>query len=206
VLDHVQARRARAIFFTINSPGNERRGVALARELNPGAHIVVRTRYVRAIDDLLALGATEVVVEEFEASLELFARALESYEIPINRIWRELESVRAEHYGLFRDRPHPDLRLDTLKHLGIHDALELVEVEAAAAALGRTASTLDLRKRTGAIQVAVVRDGRPIHEGQAETPYRAGDTVVLIGDRASLDAALPLFRASATATPPSLPF
>lgn len=194
VLDHLQVRRARTIFFTINSPGNERRGVALAREMNPAARIVVRTRYVRAIDDLLALGANDVVVEEFEASLELFAKALESYEIPINRIWRELESVRAEHYGLFRDRPHPDLRLDALKHLGIHDALELVEVETGAAAVGETASTLDLRKRTGAIQVAVVRDGRPIYERQAEARYQAGDTVVLIGDRQSLDAALPVFR------------
>ena len=206
VLDHVQVRRARTIFFTINSPGDERRGVLLARELNPAVRIVVRTRYVRAIDDLLALGATDVVVEEFEASLELFAKALESYEIPINRIWHELESVRAEHYGLFRDRPHPDLRLDALKHLGIHDALELIEVEAAAGAVGETALTLDLQKRTGAIQVAVVRDGRPIHERQAETRYQAGDTVVLIGDRASLDAALALFRAPAAPAPPSLPF
>ena len=78
VLDHVQLRRARTIFFTINSPGDERRGVAVARELNPAVRIVVRTRYVRAIDDLLAIGATDVVVEEFEASLELFAKALES--------------------------------------------------------------------------------------------------------------------------------
>ncbi len=206
VLDHVQARRARTIFFTIHSPGNERRGVELARELNPAARIVVRTRYVRAIDDLLELGANDVVVEEFEASLELFAKALESYEIPVNRIWRELESVRGEHYGLFRGRPHPDLRLDTLKHLGIHNALELVEVETTAAAIGETASVIDLRKRTGAIQVAVVRDGQPIHERQAETRYRAGDTVVLIGDRASLDAALELFRSPRAGGPPSLPF
>ena len=194
VLKHAQLHRARTIFFTINSPGDERRGVAVARELNPAVRIVVRTRFVRAIDDLLALGATDVVVEEFEASLELFAKALESYEIPINRIWQELESVRAEHYGLFRDRPHPDLRLDALKHLGIHDALELVEVEASASAVGETASTLDLRQRTGAVQIAVVRDGRPIYERQAEAHYRAGDTVVLIGERVSLDSALGLFQ------------
>ena len=44
----------------------------------------------------MTLGATDVVVEEFEVSLELFAKALDSYEIPINRIWREVESVRTE--------------------------------------------------------------------------------------------------------------
>jgi CPA2 family monovalent cation:H+ antiporter-2 len=200
VLEHVRLRRARTVVFAINSPGDERRGVALAREMNPAVRIVVRTRWVRSIDELLALGATDVVVEEFEASLELFARTLESYEIPINRIWRELESVRSEHYGLFRGRSEPDLRLDALKHLGIHDALELVEVEAGAAAVGEAATTLDLRKRTGAVQIAVVRDGRPIHEHQTETRYRPGDTVVLIGDRTSLTAALSLFRSSGSET------
>ncbi len=194
LLDHAGVKRARAVIFAISSPSAERRGVAVARERNPGVHIIVRTRFVRAIDDLLELGATDVVVEEFEASLELFARALESYEIPVNRIWRELEAVRAEHYGLFRDRPHPDLRLDALKHLGIHDALEIVEVEPTSAAFGGSAASLDLRKQTGAMQIAVIRDARPIHENLAETTYEAGDTVVLIGNPTSLEAALELFR------------
>ena len=53
----------------------------------------------------------------------------------------------------------------------------------------------------------MVRDGRPIYERQAETRYRAGDTVVLIGERTSLDAALGLFRSTGNARrPPSLPF
>ena len=50
--------------------------------------------HLRAIDDLMRLGATEVVVEEFEASLEMFARALESYEIPASRIAHELDAIR----------------------------------------------------------------------------------------------------------------
>ena len=124
----------------------------------------MRTRYIRAIDQLMTLGATDVVVEEFEVSLELFAKALDSYEIPINRIWREVESVRTEHYGLLRGTAAPDLRLDTLKHLGIHDALELIEVESGAQAIGANAATLDLRKKTGAVQIAVLRDGQPIYQ------------------------------------------
>ena len=125
VLEHVGIADARVIVFAISSPADELRGVELARMLNPSARIIVRTRYVRAIDRLMAHGATEVVVEEFEASLELFARALESYEIPLNRIWRELESLRSEHYAVLRDADPGGLKLDALKHLGIHDALEL---------------------------------------------------------------------------------
>ena len=200
VLDHGRLRHARIIVFAISSPTEERRGVALARDINPSARIVVRTRYIRAIDDLMDLGATDVVVEEFEASLELFAKALDSYEVPINRIWREVESVRTEHYGLLRGTAAPDLRLDALKHLGIHDALELIEVEDGVEAIGKNATTLKLRQRTGAVQIAVVRDGQPIYQREPAFRYQVADTVVLVGDREALDRALALFSATSHET------
>lgn len=200
VLEHARLRHARVIVFAISSLTDERRGVVQARDINPTVRIVVRTRFIRAIDGLLALGATDVVVEEFEASLELFAKSLDSYEIPPYRIWREVESVRTEHYGLLRGTAVPDLRLDTLKHLGIHDALELIEVEDGAAAIGTNATTLGLRRRTGAVQLAVVRDGQPIYQREPDFRYRCGDTVVLVGDPDSLRRAMPLFRVKAVST------
>ena len=195
VLERAGAAGARLVVFAISSPFDERRGVAMARRAAPGAAIVVRTRYVGAIDELMRLGATEVVVEEFEASLELFARALERYEIPAARIAHELDAVRDEHYGLLRGRAQPNLHLDTLKHLGVHHALELTEVEAGAAAVGENATLLDLRRATGAVQIAVIRDGRPHYQREAAFAYRAGDTAVLVGDRDALDRAAVLFRA-----------
>lgn len=201
-LDHCRLRHARVIVFAISSPTEERRGVALAREINPAVRIVVRTRYIRALDELFELGASDVVVEEFEASLELFALALTSYEVPINRIWREVESVRSEHYGLLRGKTTPNLQADALHHLGIHDALELVEVEEGAAAVGESATTLDLRGRTGAVQVAVVRDGKPIYRRAPDFRYHVGDTVVLVGDPESLTQAVTLYRAEATSARP----
>ena len=197
MLEHVRLRHARVIVFAISSPTEERRGVVMASDINPSIRIVVRTRYIRAIDQLMTLGATDVVVEEFEASLELFAKALDSYEIPINRIWREVESVRTEHYGLLRGTAAPDLKLDALKHLGIHDALELIEVEDGAPAVGANPTTLALRRRTGAVQIAVVRDGQPIFQREPNFRYRVGDTVVLVGDPDSLSRAMALFRAAA---------
>ena len=194
VLRHVGAHRARVVVFAISSPTEERRGVVAARDLNPAARIVVRTRYTRSIDDLMSLGATDVVVEEFEASIELFAKALESYRIPINRIWQEAETVRTEHYALLRGTRQPDLRLDALKHLGIHDALELVEIREGASVIGTSATSLRLRRRTGAVQIAVVREGQPIYRRDSAFHYRAGDTVVLVGDRDSLDRAIALFQ------------
>ena len=167
VLKRVGCERARVILFVISSTADERRGVVVARGLNPAVRIIVRTRFVRAIEDLTRLGASEVVVEEFEASVELFALVLEFYEVPSNTIRRELDAVRSEHYSMLRGESRPDLQLDTLKHLGIHAALDLVQVEEGAPAVGGNASTLNLRRDTGATLVAVVRDGKAFYRRDA---------------------------------------
>ena len=199
VLERVGCERARVILFVISSTDDERRGVVAARELNPAVRIIVRTHFVRAIEDLTRLGASEVVVEEFEASVELFALVLEFYEVPSNTIRRELDAVRSEHYSMLRGESRPDLRLDTLKHLGIHSALDLVQVEEGAPAVGENASTLNLRRDTGATLVAAVRDGKAFYKRDATFQFRVGDTAVLVGDQEALERGAALFRSPAPA-------
>jgi CPA2 family monovalent cation:H+ antiporter-2 len=194
VLEHVGIGQARVVVFAIASPNDEKRGVAMTRHLNPSVRIVVRTRYVLSIDELMRLGATEVVVEEFEASLELFARVLEFYEIPTNVIHHELELVRSEHYGLLRAAARPNIKLDALQHLGIHAALELIEVEDGSRAVGENPTSLDLRRKTGSVVLAVVRDGVAIYKRDPSFLFRTGDTVVLVGDADSLQKGSELFQ------------
>ena len=199
VLKRVGCERARVILFLISSTADERRGVVVARGLNPAVRIIVRTRFVRAIDDLTRLGASEVVVEEFEASVELFALVLEFYEVPSNTIRREVDAVRSEHYSMLRGESRPDLQLDALKHLGIHSALDLVQIEEGAPAVGANASTLNLRRDTGATLLAVVRDGKALYKRDATFQFRVGDTAVLVGEQEALEQGAALFRAPAPA-------
>jgi CPA2 family monovalent cation:H+ antiporter-2 len=195
VLERVGVPRARVVVFVISSPADERRGIAMAHELAPRARKVVRTRYVRAIDELMRLGATEVVVEEYEATIELFARVLEGYEVPTLTIHRELEAIRAEHYQLLRREERPPLALDALKHVGIHRALDMKEVEPGSRADGESPTSLELRRRTGAVVVAVVRDGHAIYQRDPSFAFRPGDIAVLVGDPSSLASAAAFFRA-----------
>src|SRR5256886_13247780 len=57
-----------------SDPAATRRMVRIARGINPGVHIIARTRYVVEIPELLRLGANDVIPEEFETSIEIFAR------------------------------------------------------------------------------------------------------------------------------------
>src|SRR5256886_5968013 len=59
-----------------SDPAATRRMVRIARGINPGVHIIARTRYVVEIPELLRLGANDVIPEEFETSIEIFARVL----------------------------------------------------------------------------------------------------------------------------------
>ena len=193
VLIKAGIRRARVFVMNISSPVDERRGIALARQLNPAVKILVRTRAVNAIADLEARGADDVVVEEYEAALELFQRVLRHYRIPMNTIATEMDAVRAEHYGVLRGVPKNILRLDQLRFLGIHHALELFEVEAGSAAEGENVITLRLRSETGATVVAAVREGEPFYAPEADFRFQAGDTVVVVGASPTLVKARDVF-------------
>ena len=45
--------------------------------LNPKIRVVVRTRYLRELEELHDIGADDVVPEEFETSIEIFALVFE---------------------------------------------------------------------------------------------------------------------------------
>jgi CPA2 family monovalent cation:H+ antiporter-2 len=114
VLERVGIRRARVLVFAIASHQDEKRGIAVARHLNQRIHIVARTRYVRDIEELYALGANEVVPEEFETSLEIFARVLRRFSVPESRIRDQAEEARRDHYELLRERGADVTRVDGL--------------------------------------------------------------------------------------------
>jgi CPA2 family monovalent cation:H+ antiporter-2 len=167
--------------------------VAVARRLSPTVHIIVRTRYVGAMEDLRRAGASEVVPEEFETSLEIFSRVLRHFEIPSNVIGREIQAARAELYGMAAGRGAGESQLEALAQLGVHHVVEILEVEPGARAAGESPITLNLRRETGATVVAAVRDEKVIHSPDHAFRFAPGDTVVLAGDDDALAKARPVF-------------
>ena len=100
-------QEARALVLAISDPLATRQAIKVARQLNPRIHIISRTRYVKEIDDLLALGADQVVPEEFETSIEIFCLVLQDYRVPASIIAEKAERIRKEGYAVLR-RGQPD--------------------------------------------------------------------------------------------------
>jgi monovalent cation:H+ antiporter-2, CPA2 family len=198
VLERVGIHRARVIVFAISAPAEERRGVAVARHLSPEIRIVVRTRYVSELEELEKLGADDVVPEEFETSLEIFARVLRMFGIPTGTIRKEVEAARGAHYGMLRGLSLPGLAPDALRHLGVQAAIETVEVEPGSAAIGHSTISLSLREVTGCNLIAAVREGQAVHNPGGEFLFAPGDVVVMVGTTEALARALATFRKPAS--------
>jgi CPA2 family monovalent cation:H+ antiporter-2 len=187
VLLRVGAERARAIVFAIGSLGETRRGVASARRLNPTAQILARTRYVKEVEELRQLGANSVVPEEFETSIELFTRVLELYGLSGPEIRRRAGELRRDMYSFLREvGTAPSHTQASLTRLTAHLEFDDIGVRAGSPATGSRVGELQLRERSGAHLVAVLRDGQAHYAPDDSFVIQEGDRVVLVGDGEAL--------------------
>ena len=192
VLHAVGVEHAHIIVIAISDPVGTRRMTALARDMNPTATILVRTRYVAEIDELYRLGATEVVPEEFETSVEIFARVLRRLHVPRNVIQLEVEMIRGERYGMLRGLQLPRQSMRDVQAILAATLTETYRIEDGSPAIDGSIRELDLRNRTGVSIIALVRDGEPHVNPDPDMRLAAGDVVVLLGSHAALEGALAL--------------
>ena len=190
VLHKAGAGVAHVIVVAISDPVATRRIVALARQRNPQVPIIVRTRYVAEMDELRRLGATEVIPEEYETSVEIFARVLRRLRVPRNVINLQIELIRKQGYSMLRGLELPRQTLDQLDHILAATTTETFLTPATSPAVGRTIRALRLRSTTGVTVIAVVRDGTPTTNPPPDWEIRAGDILVLLGSHAQLDQAM----------------
>jgi CPA2 family monovalent cation:H+ antiporter-2 len=206
ILRHAGVRRANVLVVSINDPQATRRIVSIARAASSTLHIVVRTQYVRELENLSGLGANVVVPADFEASVRIFSHVLEELGVPRNILAAQIAAVRAGGYGVFRGKSSSSQESleDLLKVLQI-SATQTFFLPETSPACGQTLRELDLRNRTGATLIAVVRDRNPITNPEAGFRLAPNDVLVLVGAHAQLNAAQQLLSASSQldATPPA---
>jgi CPA2 family monovalent cation:H+ antiporter-2 len=189
-LDHAGLRRARALVLLMNDPQAVERVITSAKRIAEGVPIVVRTHYRRDAATLVDLGAADVVVEEVEAGVEVVARVLRGLDTPRNVIDERVEEARAltqksERAPTLPRVPLPESALRELK-------IETFLVRASSAAAGRTVASLDLRRKTRALVVAIRRDGELLDHPDPHETLRDGDVVFLVGAREAVSNAMAL--------------
>lgn len=190
VLHHVGLERARVLVLAISDPVATRHTVSLARQMNPDIHVIVRTRYMSELQDLLQLGADEVIPEEFETSIEIFSRVLREYGVARDVIRRQVEAVRGEAYQMLRAPSLPHIQMSEIAEALAGASTETLVVGAGSGADGKTIGELMLRSRTGATVIAVVRDGHTDINPGPELRLQPEDVLVLLGSPGQVDQAV----------------
>jgi CPA2 family monovalent cation:H+ antiporter-2 len=193
ILHKLNIARARVIVICISDPSATRKIVLTARKMNPDLYILVRTRFLAEVEDLLAIGADEVIPEEFETSIELFSRVLKFYHMPISMIGQYAERFRQDHYQMFiRGETPKRLFQNTIALMPHIDYMSYV-IEKDSPSAGKTLREIAMHEKTGALAVAVKRGNKTIHGVRADFRLHEGDIIFLIGDKASLEETDTLF-------------
>lgn len=199
ILDRLGAARARILVLAISDPMATRRAVGVARRINPHLFLLVRTRYVADIDDLLALGANAVIPEEFETSVEIFSRVLREYHVPDHVIRQQEELVRSGAYRILRERAlvRPDDALAGFEEFLRRKVIEIFYVSASSEWVGTPAGDLPVGNDSGIVLLALLRGDRAILQPQPSEILEVGDKLVLFGGHGPLAAALTTLSAGA---------
>jgi CPA2 family monovalent cation:H+ antiporter-2 len=193
VLEAAGIADASVSVFAISDPQGTRRAVRLARELAPDLYILVRTRQVAEIEPLYETGASEVVAEEFESSIELFMRVLDRYHVPAHVIDAQARVLRQDHYRRLLGRASGGRLSRAVMDVLAQGTTATAYVASGTWADGRSLGETRLRERTGATVIAIVRDGRATTSPSPDVRIRAGDALVLVGSHEQLVKAIERF-------------
>ena len=126
VLKELNITEALCIVISASTYDETLRTIDAARRLNPDIHIIVRTAYLKNIDEVIDAGADEVIPKEFETTIMMFTRLMDYYNKDVDEITDAVNDLRSDNYDAFRtvtsedistylDHKYTDLEIDSMR-------------------------------------------------------------------------------------------
>lgn len=193
ILEEAGIKTAKVITFAISDTLVIDHAVATARFLSKEVYIIARTKYVLDIDRLYELGADTVFSEEYETSLEILARVMMLYGLSKEAVNRELNELHKQRYAQIRDK-NAEERIQDKIHQAIHEEINIDPFTITKNCCGekKTIAELDIRQRSGATIISIVRGNEQFSNPGADFVLQAGDVVVLMGNAEQIEKAVEL--------------
>jgi len=189
VLEAAGVERASLLILTVPALVAARSVVEHARRMNGRLQVVARTSGPDYFDILAELGVSEVVLPEYEAGLELTRQALLRLGVPATEIHRHTDAARRELYADLSNNGEDYRVLSQLRGAERLFDLQWFRVASGSKVAGKSIGESEIRKRTGASVVGVVRDERLSPNPDANFVLQPGDLLAIIGsdkDRGAL--------------------
>jgi CPA2 family monovalent cation:H+ antiporter-2 len=186
ILTTVKLKKARVVVIAISDPQATKTIISNIRAESKSVYLIVRTRYVKEIEPLIALGADEVIPEEFETSIEIFSRVLHNYLVPMDELETLVQTIRLGNYQMFRPTNKlsaktsqtqiPDLKITCLRVLADSGSV-----------VGKTIADVDVRKSYGISILAIERKHKMISNVSPEEKIKQNDRLFVRGDREHIE-------------------
>jgi len=186
ILNTIRLKNARVVVIAISDPKATKLIVSNIRNISKSVYVVVRTRYVKEMDTLIALGADEVIPEEFETSIEIFTRVLHNYLVPIDEMEKLIDSIRADNYKLFLPQGRlskniastriPDFKISCVRLLADSGSI-----------IGKTIAEANIRKKFGVNILAISRKDQMISSIDPNEKMIQNDLVFISGDQEHIE-------------------
>jgi CPA2 family monovalent cation:H+ antiporter-2 len=196
-LEHAHIGKSRIMVVAISDATATRRLVAQARSMNSTIHLIVRTRYIAEMEPLYALGANEVIPEEFETSIEIFSRVLRNYLVPHDQIEQCIGEVRKDSYQMFRSMSRRNVHAVGISSYLAGAELMTCRVQSGSAADGSVLRDGLVRGRSGATILAIKRGEEVAANPDPLWKLQSDDVVVLLGNPQQLSVASTQFESHA---------
>lgn len=180
VLSEVGITKAKVVVIAISDPQATKTIITNIRGYSQTVYVLARTRSVREIDDLIQLGADEVIPEEFETSVEIFSRVLHKYLVPLDELENLVNSIRADNYEMLR----PQYKLKkgvspvTVPHLNI-DCIRILADSGKI--VGKSLEKSQIRVKYGVNVLAITRGNETITQIQPDEKIMQNDLVYVSG-------------------------
>ena len=181
VLDAANLAEARQLLITIPHIITTEAIVHFARQHYSGLDIVVRAVGAEQMASLYDEGVYMVIQPELEAGLEIARQALLNLNFSVPLIQKFTDAARQDNYQQLSDE---QTSLDDVRRLQkAYDFLELSweELDEESSLVGRSLRQLDVRQKTGASVVGILRGGSFIANPSADLVFQSGDMVASLG-------------------------
>jgi CPA2 family monovalent cation:H+ antiporter-2 len=182
ILKHVHIQAARVIVIAISDPEATRQIVNSIRLYTETAYIIVRTRYVREVEEVIRLGADEVIPEEFETSVEIFTRVMKKYLVPNDEIRGFVNEIRSSNYRMLRAMSASDPTLDRpVVHISDMEIATLPVQQGKNRIVGKSIGESGIRSNFGVSVLAIRRGEEYITDITTETMVAQNDVLYILG-------------------------
>jgi len=194
VLKHAKIEQAAVLVLALSNPLKSLQITKNARSLNPAATIIVKAENIEDIEEQYHAGASKVIPQELEISINIFASVLSNYLIPKAEINEMVIDLRKDGYQLLIDEDNPNEQNPHHYHLNLPNIkVSTVKVQENSYAQGKSIGQLAFRSKYSVSIIGMQTDKKFIVSPPSSILVGHGDILYLMGTSKSIAPLVPFF-------------